>query len=378
MKKFAFVIISGMLLGSCKNVNTPSQFEEEKTVVAYVTQWEDNWGEGLEKAKQVTHINYAFANIKDGLVVEGGQKDTPDLMKLNQLKQINSNLKVLVSIGGWTWSGGFSNAVLTPRSRQRFANSAVAYMQRHKIDGIDLDWEYPGQPGAGNLHRPEDRQNFTAILKLLREKLDSLTTRSGEKYLLTIATGANQRYLDNTDMNKVHEYLDLVNIMTYDFHGGWEGKSGHNANLYASEYDDNEEIISAKIAVQQHVNAGVPIDKIVLGVPFYGRWWGGVNPSDHGLYQPAKGPFGSLSYTVIRDSLLKAPGYQAHWDSTAGVPFLWNNQDSVFVAYENARSLKIKTAFVKEEGMKGVMFWQFNGDDGELLQTIYKELNNQL
>ncbi|MEM9856686.1 MAG: glycosyl hydrolase family 18 protein [Bacteroidota bacterium] len=92
----------------------------------------------------------------------------------------------MISVSGWTWSGGFSDEVFTASSREKFANSAVAYLIRHNIDGIDLDWEYPGLPGNGNAHRPEDRENFSTALKLLREKLDSLTEVTNKDYLLPL------------------------------------------------------------------------------------------------------------------------------------------------------------------------------------------------
>lgn len=116
----------------------------------------------------LTHINFAFANIKDGKVIEGNEKDGEILKSLMRLK-VNDSLKILISVGGWGWSGNFSDAVLTERSREIFANSGIAFMQKYKLDGIDLDWEYPGQVGAGNVFRPEDKQHFTSVLKLLRK-----------------------------------------------------------------------------------------------------------------------------------------------------------------------------------------------------------------
>ncbi len=377
MNPLLIISFSIFLFSSCSSKDKKSLMSNKttygKTIVAYVNAWEENWGENFEKAKQITHINYAFANIKDGCVVEGSETDTETIKKLNALKQVNKDLKILISIGGWSWSKFFSDAVLTESSREVFANSALAFMQKHKIDGIDLDWEYPGQIGDSNIYRPEDKENFTAILKLLREKLDSLSTKENE-YLLTIATGANQNYLDHTNMKEAHKYLDFINIMTYDFHGGWENKTGHNANLNTSEFDDNEQMISIQLAVEQHINAGIPANKIILGVPFYGRWWKGVNPENNGLYKASTGITGSYNYKAISDSL-NSDVFTSYWDDSAKVPYIWRQKDSLFITYDNAKSMKYKVDFVKNNQLGGIMFWQFNGDNGTLLKTIFDSLH---
>ena len=165
-----------------KNENQASQDPSEtilnsNKVIAYVMGGNNDWGATNEKAKQITHINYAFANIKDGKVVEGYVSDEENLKKLNDLKKVNGDLKILISVGGWSWSKNFSDAVLTESSREVFAASAVEFMLKHHIDGIDLDWEYPGQRGDNNIFRPDDKENFTAVLKLLREKLDNISTK---------------------------------------------------------------------------------------------------------------------------------------------------------------------------------------------------------
>lgn len=372
-----------LLLGACILMIPTGQTQDvqlvnlsaSKKVIAYVHGWEDTWGPNFEKAKYITHINYAFANVKGGKVVEGGEEDREVLRKLNGLKKINPELKILISVGGWSWSGNLSDAVLTEASREIFANSALAYMQKHNLDGIDLDWEYPGQVGAGNTHRPEDGRNFTLILKLMREKLDSVATQNN-RYLLTIATGANQDYLDHTNLSKAHQHLDFINIMTYDFYTGGSAQTGHHANLYKSDKDPTIRPRSARASVQQHIKAGVPVEKINLGVPFYGRWWKGANPVNNGRYQVSTGKTGSYTYKTIADSI-KAGKFQKYWDASARAPYIWRNRDSLFLTYENERSLKLKADYVIENNLGGMMFWEFNGDNGELLKTIYDEVQRQ-
>lgn len=364
-----------LILFSCsikkENKTKDNSVQNGNRIIAYVSGYQDNWGKNFEKAKQVTHINYAFANIKEGKVVLGDAKDAGDLIKLNALKKINPELKILISVGGWSWSKNFSDAVLTENSRQLFANSAVEFMLKHKLDGIDLDWEYPGQIGDNNVFREADKENFTFILKLLRTKLDSVSTK-GNPYLLTIATGANQSYLDHTNMKEAQKYLDFINIMTYDFFTGGSKYTGHHANLYNSAYNIKSPK-SAEIAVQQHIDAGIPMGKIVLGVPFYGRWWKGANPKNNGLYQFSNGRTGAYGYNQIADSI-KNNVFKAYWEESASVPYIWRQKDSLFLTYDNSRSIQIKAEFVKKKQMGGLMFWQFNADNGELLNTINKVL----
>lgn len=377
-KYYSFFLLLGMSVFGCKTNNqtgiTPEVNPLDSKIIAYVFRMDKDWSLGDEKVKQITHFNYAFANIKNGKVIEGRPEDSRNIKKLVELKKVNPDLKILISVGGWGWSDNFSDAVLTEEAREIFATSAVDFMLKHKIDGVDLDWEYPGQPGEGNVHRPEDKENFTAILKLIREKLDAISTKENP-YLLTIATGANQTYLDHTDMKVAHQYLDFINIMTYDFHGSGEKKTGHNANLFVSKYDDNKRVISCKMAVDQHITAGIPAEKIVLGVPFYGKFWKGANNKNNGLYQPITGKAGGYSYTHIKEKLLTDPEFEMHWDTTAAIPFLWRESDGQFVTYENPESIKHKVKYVKENDLGGIMFWQLNSDDGTLLKAVYDHLS---
>jgi chitinase len=244
-------------------------------------------------------------------------------------------------------------------------------MLKHKIDGIDLDWEYPGQRGDNNKFRPEDKENFTAILKLLREKLDALANDS-KKYLLTIATGADPKYLEHTNMKEAHQYLDFINIMTYDFFTGGSSQTGHHSNLFQSKFNTTSRVNAAD-AIEVYIAAEIPIEKIVLGVPFYGRYWTKTNPKNNGLYQNSTGKKGSYNYKMIAENI-KNKTYTSYWDEKAKAPYIWRKSDSLFLTYENPKSLKIKIDFVKSKKMGGIMFWQFNGDNGDLLNTISENL----
>lgn len=330
------------------------------------------------RADKMTHINYAFAEIdSNGRVASYLEHDPANFAVLNYLKEQNPDLKILLSIGGWGKSGGFSDAALTEKSRAIFARSAIDFMKVYELDGIDIDWEYPGQLGNNNPYRAEDKQNFTLLLKAIRERLD-LETLSGRRqknpYLLTIASAANQRFLDHTEMDKAIQYLDFVNIMTYDFAGSWMDTARHHANLFPSTAGTGSRI-DVVTAIQQHVDAGIPLEKIVMGVPFYGRYWSDVHPESNGLNQPASGQKGSYPYHTIAQELVNQQGFFRYWEEESRSHYLWNDSTRTFVTYEDPRSLRVKTEVVKENGLGGIMFWQYDSDTtGALLDVLYEEL----
>lgn len=322
-------------------------------------------------ARRLTRINYAFANIKDGEIVEGFSHDKENFAILNTLKRTNPALKVLVSVGGWTWSGGFSDASLTPQSRARFIDSAVRFIERYKLDGLDIDWEYPGQTGNGNTFRPEDKRNYTLLLAELRHRFDREQTRLGRRLYTSIATGSSTKFLDHTEMDKVQHYVDTINLMTYDFYVGGP-TTGHDAPLFHNPTDPKH--VSADRAVADYEQAGVPPRKIVLGVPFYGRSWGEVPNKNHGLFQPGKPAKGfHFSYPELPNLL--STGFVRYWDPQASVPYLYNPHTRIFVTYEDPQSLAAKARYVTERHLGGIMFWEyFNDSTGILLDAVHAGL----
>jgi len=324
-------------------------------------------------ARRLTHINYAFTRIEDGEVLPPTSEDSVKLAHLRSLKAANPDLSILISIGGWSGSGGFSDAALTEESRDRFARSAVRYVLENELDGVDLDWEYPGQPGAGNPFRAEDRENFTLMLKALRNHLDRAARAQGSdpsRYAVTIATGASQTYLDHTDLRDAQRYLDFVNLMTYDFSGPWTDTVWHHTNLRAPSSIGSSRR-GVDLAVEQHRRAGVPRRKLVLGVAFYGRGWYGVR----GLNQPASDSVFSLAYHDVTELERTAPVFVRMWDDESQAPYLWNDSEGVFVTYDDTVSLREKARFVRDEGLGGVMYWEHSADTtGVLLETLDRYL----
>jgi chitinase len=328
-------------------------------------------------AASLTHINYAFANIRDGEVVEGFARDAENFRVLAGLRRAHPHLRILVSVGGWTWSGGFSDAALTPESRRRFVSSAVAFVRRHDLDGFDVDWEYPGLPGYGNTHRPEDKENFTTLMAELRAALDEAGRGRG-RYLLTFAAGAFTDFIAHTELSKVQEVVEYVNLMTYDFRdGSWDPIAGHHANLFTHPRDPKGRSVDQ--AVRAFLEAGVPAGKLVVGVPFYGRGWSGVKAEANGLYQPG-GPLEPripLAFERIAADLVGANGFVRHWDAEAKSPYLWNAATRTFISYDDPESLRLKARYIRERGLAGAMFWQYYEDrTGTLLRALHEGLSS--
>jgi chitinase len=321
-------------------------------------------------AKKLTRINYAFANIQDGRIVTGSPVDEANFATLVGLKQQNPSLKILVSVGGWTWSGNFSDTVLTTQSRRRFIDSVVEFVDRYKLDGLDIDWEYPGMIGDNNRFRPEDKRNYTLVIQELRARFNVEQRKLGRPLLLSVAAGSSTDFIAHTELGRVQRYLDSVNLMAYDYYEPDSDKiSGNHAPLYTDPADPRR--ASADQSVKDFEHAGVSPGKIVLGVPFYGHVWGNVPPTDHGLFQPGvQVPNAYANYGNIVTNMLNQ-GYTRYWDAAASVPFLYNEQKRIFVSYEDPESLALKCAYVRRKGLGGVMFWEYMGDPtGALLNTI--------
>jgi chitinase len=363
-------------------------------IVAYYPGWA-TYGRNYQvtdiDATKITHINYAFANVSTAgeVVVGDPYADTAKFFpgdcwdvdckrgnfnQLNKLKASNPHLKTLISVGGWTWSANFSNAASTDALRTVFADSAVKFIRDWGFDGVDIDWEYPVSGGA-QAGRPEDKHNFTLLLQKLHEKLKAAGKADGETYLLTIASGASPTYVQNTELGKLQKYLNWINIMTYDFHGGWDTTSGNNAPLYfdAAEPSPSATVFNVEAAVNGHLNAGVPASKLVLGLPFYGRGWGGCTPAG-GNYKActsasSQGTWeaGVFDFSDLQANYINLNGYTRKWNNTAKVPYLYNPTSQVIISYDDVESIGYKTRFLKEKGLAGAMFWEISADRNKTL-----------
>ena len=369
---FVFVVLFAAYDSTLPNISSakPPKF----MIVGYVFSRANIYGIGAEK---LTHINYAFGLVsKDGEIVLNNPDAPARLSQLQALKAKNPALKIILSVGGWG-ADNFSEAALSDASRDKFAKSAVDFIRRYALDGIDLDWEYPGQPGPGISYRPEDKENFTYLLKTLREQIDALSNERGRKgtdrYTLTIASAAGD-YFKYTEMDKLHVYLDWINIMTYDFYTSSAKTTGHHTGLYRSlSAGDSNEYTEA--SVKQHLDAGIPSRKLVVGAAFYGRSFSGVKLENHGLYQPYEQYAGQHSYSELTRDFIDKQGFKRFWDDAAKAPYLWNGDSRTFITYDDPESLKAKAEFVKQHRLGGMMYWEHSHDPAEiLLSTIFENL----
>lgn len=331
-----------LLMAACQDKKRSSQQaaaenESKYVVLACVT----SWGESTPDPTYVTHINYAFGHVADdckGIRID----NEPRLRMVAGLRRKKPSLKVLLSVGGWG-SSRFSEMAHADSTRLAFAADCKRVIAHFNLDGIDIDWEYPGVGASGVSFSPEDAENFTLLMRDVRHAI-------GRDKLLTIATQAG---VGKYNLKAVEPYVDYINIMAYDM----EESPNHHAALFRSDMTGEW---SCEDAVAAHVAAGFPVGRLVLGIPFHG----------HGTYEAPE--LLDYRHIIALDSL------QRCWDSVAQVPYLINSQGRVVVNYEDARSIAFKCRFLHQQGMLGAMFWDYDSDDekGTLRHAVYQGVMN--
>lgn len=305
-----------------------------KMIMAYVTAWTPD----IPNPAVLTHINYAFGKVND--TFDGVEISNPERFRtIASLKKSYPELKVLLSVGGWG-AGGFSEMADSESNRRKFIESCRRIISDYAIDGIDLDWEYPGKDVAGISACERDSVNFTTLVGEMRSRL-------GKNVLLTIASAANARYVD---LGALAQLLDFVNIMTYDM----DNAPKHHSPLYRS---GNAGELTCQESVARHLAAGVPAEKLVLGIPFYGR--GG----------------GEIKNMKFRD-IKPTADYTLQFDSVACVPYMADRQGKLVLGYDDDRSVNIKCDFIEQNGLGGAMYWEYSGDtaEGLLRRTLAARL----
>lgn len=315
-------------------------------------------------AEKLTHIIFSFCHLKGNRMNVDSAADSAIIQKLVSLKQRNPGLKVLLSLGGWGGCETCSDVFASKENRKVFAKSVKDLSQYFGTDGVDLDWEYPAIPGyPGHKNQPEDKQNFTSLVKQLRKTL-------GRQYEISFAAGGFNQYIDQAvEWKKVMKKVDYVNLMTYDLVSGFSTTTGHHTPLYSSA----GQIESTNNAVQRLLQLKVPASKIVIGAAFYGRMWEAVPDTNMGLYQQGRFKT-SVSFKSFAAQLSEDSGFVYHWDEVAQAPYLYNPSQHLFVTYDDRRSMELKTKYAIEKGLGGIMFWQIASDlysDG-LLDVIDK------
>jgi chitinase len=339
---------------------------------------------------------WAASDSVDGQEVTWPRPLLGNFQQLQALKAQNLGLKVLISLGGWTWSKYFSDAAMTKTSRERLVSSCIDLFIKGNIpdpgwggmggpgaaaglwDGIDIDWEWPGSEGnAGNHISPADKANLTKLLQEFRTQLDAYGRTSGRHYLLTEFLPAAPAKIDaGFEVNRIFDSLDFGTVQGYDLHGAWESVTNHQSNLYAAKGDPSDPSFSVDDTVSAYLGRGAPRDELVVGVPFYSRGWTGVTKTNHGLYQPATGPApgtweaGVDDYKVTRELLGKAGGFKRYHDTKAGAA--WLSDGTTFWTFDDPTVMEAKARYVEENRLGGIMFWELSGDtaDGELIRAI--------
>ena len=390
-------------LASVSPLTSAAQFATSVTgspdrVVGYLASWAvGTRGTVIANlpARQLSHIFYAFADIaSDGSVTLGnrcidvgacgGGAPLPaqaggNFGDLLRLKARYPHLKVAISIGGWGGSARFSDAALTDDARRKFAVSAVDLFIRRwpgLFDGIDIDWEFPVQGGLkGNIERPADRENFTLLLAEVRRELDAQGKKDNRHYELTIAASARPSEIANIELDRIVPLLDFIGVMTYDYHTG--GSIAHfNAPLFAAANDPTPDL-NVDASMRAFLRGGVPPAKLLIGVPFFARGYGGVADINAGFLQPSKGPPADWreadgSWRRLSRTRLTDPRYTRHWEPSARVPWLFDAKAGTWISYDDPDAVRAKMTYVREHKLGGVIIWELGADDGRLIQAVWQ------
>lgn len=318
---------------------------------------------------KLTHIIFCFGHLNGSRLKINDAGDSVLIQKMVSLKTKNPKLKVILSLGGWGGCETCSDAFFTSEGRKEFAKSVKELSDYFKTDGIDLDWEYPtvrldNDIDKNPVHKtaPEDKKNFTDLVRQLRKTL-------GKNATITFAAGGFQTFLEKAiEWKEVMKEVDYVNMMTYDLVNGYATTTGHHTALYSNSFQHE----STDNAVQYLLNHGVDARKIIIGAAFYARVWENVPAENNGLNQPGKFKTG-IPFRDFDTKLSPAQGYQYYWDSTAQAPYAYNAAEKTFATFDDKRSIELKTKYVIEHKLGGIMFWQLASDkpEGGLLDVIH-------
>lgn len=324
------LFLMAMLLPLCAIAQT-----SEKKIVAYVT----SWSSVTPDPKVMTHINYAFGGVGgDGQSVYAD--NTTRMQQIVKLKSRNPKLKVLLSIGGWG-RGNFSPMAKDAAKREAFAKSCRTFCEKYNLDGIDIDWEFPGNNSSGESSPSGEKQSYNLLMRDLRAAL-------GDELLLTMAASSDPGYYD---FKGCIQYLDFVNVMTYDM----SGPPNHHSALYRGGKVGNGWLVMSE-SIQKHLNAGIPASKLVMGLAFYGN----------------SGQGSQISLQEIKDGIASGK-WADHWDDTAKVPYVTDKDGKFAYGYDDDRSLTIKCQYIMKQKLAGGMYWEYANDDkeGTERKTVY-------
>lgn len=313
----------------------------------------------------------------------------------------------MVSIGGWTLSSQFAILAKTEDGRKKFSASSVKFMRDNELDGLDIDWEFPGNVRAPDkidnqndegtpFEVAESKENFTLLMKQLREDLDVAGADDSRYYQLTAAIGSSSKLINQTEPDKYAQYLDFINIMSYDMHGAWENRTNHQSPIFENP-NLPKDGINVKNAADLLKQYGVPASKIVIGSPFYSRGWKNVDCSGimtknkdntdlPGLYCKSSGgakgrwdggrAAGVNSWYDVVNKMLNKDGFVTYRDQYSKVPYIYSTSKKEFYTYEDEISAQARVKFVNDNNYGGIIIWELSADTRTELGDPDKSLLN--
>ena len=327
----------------------------------------------------------------DGVADAPGQALSGNFNQLRKLKQRFPDLRVVMSLGGFTGSTFFSDAALTADSRARFVASCIDLFIKGNLpggagaaagvfDGFDIDWEWPVIGLAPGTHfRPEDRVNNTLLLAEFRRQLNALGRQNDRHYLLTQFLPADPAKIRAAfEVPRLFEQLDWATVQGYDLHGTWESTTNHQSALFSPRGDPSPEKFSVNLAIGTYLAMRAPARKLVLGVPFYSRGWTGVPNVNHGLFQTSTGAAAGTFEAGVDDFKVLAarPGFSLFRDRRDGVAWLYDGTN--FWTFDDPVALTEKMRFVRSRHLGGAMAWSLDADDtsASLVRAMDRGLND--
>jgi chitinase len=319
-----------LFLLSLFTTNTFAQKNKKLDIIAYYT-GDDKLINDYDVA-QIDQIIFSFCHLKEGKLNVDTAKDSTTIKHLVALKAKNPQLKIVLSLGGWGGCEPCSAAFSTAEGRLTFAKSVKQVSDYFKVDGLDLDWEYPTIEGLpGHLYQPADKTNFTELIKILRSTL-------GKKFELSFAAGGYQKYLDESvEWKKIMPLVNRINIMSYDLVNGYSKVTGHHTPLFST----NPKEESVDKAVSYLLKLGIPPEKLVIGGAFYTRTWKNVANINNGLYQAGEHIEG-VNYKNFATTYTEINGWKYFWDDKAKAPYWYNESTKTFATGDDIHSIKEK------------------------------------
>ncbi|ODQ61360.1 glycoside hydrolase family 18 protein [Wickerhamomyces anomalus NRRL Y-366-8] len=316
----------------------------------------------------VTNIFYAFFNVdpNSGKVELSDQWADTDiefkspythksihglLARFFEIKQHNRQIKISMSIGGWSNGDNFKKGTNSALKLQKFVESSLELMVQYGFDGIDLDWEYPETKKEAGL--------LLQIMKQLRLGLREIEDERGlerDSYLLTIASPAFEEKLENFQIQAMDKYLSFWNLMTYDFAGEWSEKTGYHCNLYKKHPDE----LCADDSVKYFLSKGIDPSKLTLGMANYGRSFTKTN--GYGRPFNGVGTGSSDEAGIWNYNKLPLPGATEEYDHESVIAFSYDSRNQIFVSYDNIHSVFQKAKYVVDKRLGGGMWWESCGD----------------